>query len=143
LSQDYYIVFTDAETQTWYTRFLEPGYGHCYAVWWDGFNWIRMRPNLAQVVIEVLPVVESDAVAKVVLGNTAVHVQPGDPYNVRTPWMWVPATCTEACKALLGIRAPLVLTPRQLFDYLVNRKHERKERRRDQSRDSETAATAD
>jgi len=130
-TQEYYVVFTDAEVNQWFTRFLHPGYGHCYVVWWDGFNWIRMRPDLTHVAIEVLPLIDSGDVELVVLGNTAVHVEvPVNKQRVRTPLMLAPATCTEACKAVLGIRAPFVFTPRQLFNYLVTRKHERWWRKR-------------
>jgi len=123
---DWYVVFTPPERETWYTRFLEPGFGHCYMVRWDGFNWLRIRPDLSHCHIEILPVADSASVEDVVRGNVAVYVEvPAEQARIRIPWLITLATCTEACKAVLGIRTPLVITPYQLFNYLVARKHER------------------
>ena len=141
--EQWYVVFTDYERETWYTRFLKPGYGHCYLVRWDGYNWIRVRPDLSKVHIEVLPVIESDAVEQVVLGNTAVLVEvPSEDLRIRLPWMVTIASCVEGVKAILGIRAVHILTPYQLFRYLVARKHERWWRRRADRRTEGTATTS-
>jgi hypothetical protein len=123
-TQEYFVVFTPPEQRRWWTKWLEEGYGHCYVVWWDGFNWLRMCPELTRVVIEVLPWDKED-VGEVCRGNTAVHIElPVTDTRKGGPWLLMPATCVEVVKVMLGIRAWYVLTPRQLFSYLVARKHE-------------------
>ena len=124
-TQEYYVVFKEAERKAWYSWFLHEDYGHCYLVWWDGFNWLRMRPNLHSVVFEVLPYYMEEDVEQCVLGKTAVLIEvPHGMERVRYPYLFTVATCTEACKAVLGIRAPWIFTPLQLFNYLIALKHE-------------------
>lgn len=130
-TQEYYVIFTPPEQRRWWTKWLEEGYGHCYVVWWDGFNWLRMCPELTRVVIEVLPWDKESDADRVLIGNTAVHIElPVEDNRTRGPRLIMSATCVEVVKYMLGIRCWYVWTPRQLFNYLVRRKHERWWRRR-------------
>jgi len=40
-SDDYYIVFCEAERKRWYLRYLKPGFGHCFLIKPDKGKWIK------------------------------------------------------------------------------------------------------
>jgi hypothetical protein len=35
---DWFVVFEQGDMQYWWAKYLQPGFRHCYAVRWDGFN---------------------------------------------------------------------------------------------------------
>jgi len=53
-----------------------------------------------------------------IVGLCKVNFDHLDTDRIRLPWVFGPWTCVEQIKALVGIRAPWVLTPRQLWKHL-------------------------
>ena len=101
---------------------LEDGYQHV-EVWsqqTDGV-WIRVDPCIETIVTDVL--LESPAEAlrtdlKVSLLSVRRLLKKG---RVREPFFFGAFTCVELAKAFIGVRAPFVRTPYQLYKFL--RKH--------------------
>ena len=112
----WYICF-DEGAPHWWDRFLKLKWTHCYALKWDGYNWMKFDPTLSHFVIDILPdchesPVPSDAhtIVKVVCEASVIRY--------RTPWLLCPQTCVEAIKGILGIRRFWLFTPWQLYRYL-------------------------
>jgi hypothetical protein len=101
-------------------RLLKEGFRHCFVLLRKGPHWVSCDPLLNRMEIELhdLPgdfdfpgwlrgrgmiVVESAVAAK----------------NSRRPVAPFPFTCVEAAKRVLGIRAWWVVTPWQLYRYLM------------------------
>tara|TARA_R110000787_G_scaffold15257_5_gene47094 strand:- start:889 stop:1278 length:390 start_codon:yes stop_codon:yes gene_type:complete len=100
----------------WYSRFLKPGFRHCFvAVEWRGY-WIVLDPRPDLPGLHVTQGSEEslrafyEAHGFTVLGVTRRRAA------FRAPFM--AASCVSAVKWLIGARAPFVLTPRQLHRLL-------------------------
>lgn len=99
-------------------RFLKPGFRHCFVAIDDGHCWISIDGRDGVPVIEAVAPTGYDlaefyreqgyTVAETERGNTAA---------------WLPftnANCVGAIKVVLGLRAPSVLTPWQLYRRLTS-----------------------
>lgn len=117
---EWFLVFEHGTERHWWTRFLRDGFHHVYALRWDGFNWIRFDPGLGFTDVEILPHPTPDVAGIVSTDCCAILrvTKWRERARYRVPWVLTPWTCVEQCKALLGIRAPHVLTPYQLFRHL-------------------------
>jgi len=114
---DYYIVFKPSELNM---PFIDRGFSHCYAMKWDGYNWMMINPALGFTDIFILPSYDPDI--RVALADEPytdiIRVSAWRKINRwRTPWP-VAFTCVEQIKAVLGISAWWIITPKQLYKHL-------------------------
>tara|TARA_R110002110_G_scaffold114362_3_gene283668 strand:- start:2775 stop:3128 length:354 start_codon:yes stop_codon:yes gene_type:complete len=103
-----------------FARFLDPGFRHCFVCVLDPRSriWIRLDGRAG------LPELRADAAADFALagffrasGFRVVELDILRPQPPRTPLML--GTCVGAVKRVIGLNAPFVLTPRQLFRRLT------------------------
>lgn len=102
-------------------RLLAPGFRHCFVCVADANGtWIRLDGRAG------IPELRAEAAAGFDLagfyrdaGMTVVEIAECAPRAPRTPLML--ATCVGATKRVVGLRAPFVLTPRQLCRRLGGR----------------------
>jgi len=109
----------DASERSWLWRLLKPGFQHVEA--WrkfeNGDGWIRLEPCFEGIVTEVYP--HSPAESNWVSGchpvTTLVVRHEVPKGKLHTPFAFGPLTCVELVKAALGVYAPFVRTPWQLY----------------------------
>lgn len=108
------LVLFDGRTQIGYLRMLRRGYRHCFAVVQTADGWVLVNPLSNFTEVATLPKLRPDALlaAFAADGIEAVPAQRARPIRRAHPWM--PYSCVEAVKRVLGLRAPGVLTPWQL-----------------------------
>lgn len=100
----------------WADRWLKYGFHHVFVCMRDDEWWIRVDAKVGVPVVETLAPCDFDLVA----------FYRGEGYNVletrrRSQLPILPfayANCVGLAKAFLGIRAPFVVTPYQLFRYV-------------------------
>ena len=114
---EYYVVFCESDAGI---PFIKREFSHCYAVKWTISGWVALNPALGFSELFVLESVDPDI--RVALAGAKytdiIRVSAWRKTRTwRTPWP-VAFTCVEQIKALLGISAWWVLTPRQLHKYL-------------------------
>ncbi|MEO1940247.1 MAG: hypothetical protein ABGX60_00065 [Candidatus Thioglobus sp.] len=118
---DWFVVFEQGDMQYWWAKYLQPGFRHCYAVRWDGFNWIGYYPHLGHTDIDVLNFGKYDSILNVVANTDCSAILYlkvwRDSKRIRAPWPTV-STCVEQVKAILGVRKWFLFTAWQLFNYL-------------------------
>ena len=108
------VIFSDA-TDIWWLRFLRPGFRHCFAVVFDGRQWILLDPLSHRIDIvagdymDRLEIVEWYRRLGCNVVETRLNAAPN---AVPFP---EPLTCVSIVKRLIGIRRPFVWTPWQLF----------------------------
>jgi hypothetical protein len=109
------VVFVNHAACRW-LRVLRPGFRHCFVVVRDGSVWLACDPLKDRIELSVLPVPEPfdlpgfyAARGHRVLGGAT---RPDLP---RRGFAIAPLTCVSVAKRLLGVRAPCVLTPWQLY----------------------------
>ncbi len=113
------IVFSGATDLRW-LRVLKPGFRHCYAVLESAGGWLLVDPASHQTRIEYLGpmslrrMLEGLQTAETTVVCCRRRAAPMRLAPIR------PFTCVEAVKRLIGIHAPRVLTPWQLFGHLTN-----------------------
>ncbi len=118
LPDEVYVVFV-AETEIWWLRLLKQGFRHCFIVMRRDDQWVIFDPLAHQLLIDIVadepgidPVIWYTGLGhKVVpctLTSAAAKVAPVGPF-----------TCVEAVKRVLGIHCRKMLTPWQLYRYLV------------------------
>lgn len=112
---DVWLAYYDRPHRHWMWRFLQQGFKHVEVWTLDRGAWARIDPCLefmlagvyTQPPWEVLPYAKFQHVQRLVpIGK------------VREIFMVGPVTCVELAKAMLGLRAPFVRTPFQLYNYI-------------------------
>jgi hypothetical protein len=125
---DWYIVFEHGDMPWWWAKFLQSGFRHCWALRWDGYNWIAINPKLGHTDIEVLPYYNHKDIENIRIDtecSVIIHAKVWrESKRIRASWPTV-VTCVEQIKALLGIRRWFLFTPYQLFNHLIGGKHGR------------------
>ncbi|CAO3417695.1 hypothetical protein [Azospirillum doebereinerae] len=113
-----WVVFR-GDAPLWWLRALRPGFRHCLALLNDGRHWVVVDPlaPFTDVAVLDLPATHDVPGWYRDLGLTVVAA-PVRRGLIR-PAPWGPFTCVEAVKRLLGLHAPLVLTPWQLHRHLT------------------------
>ena len=121
----YYLVcFKNCGEPRWWNHFLHPQALHVFALKWTGRYWVMVHPRISYLEVQVLYDYErEDEVMQIVenmdvIGMCRVDFDHLDTDRIRLPWVFGPWTCVEQIKALVGVRAPWVLTPRQLWKHL-------------------------
>lgn len=115
------VVFSGRTDLAW-LRLLKRGFRHCFVLVDFGDRWIMLNPMSHYTAIDILPAMAADALADHCqrLGLAVVPARTRQPLPRPAPWRLY--TCVEGVIRILGIRAPWVLTPWQLYRYLLNRK---------------------
>lgn len=110
-----YVAFGGRRTR-WWMHFLKPGFCHCALVLGDGREWVLIDPL---VHFTDLIVLKNGSVRRTLArqGYRMVRTTPTIPrvHGVHLR----PLTCVETVKRFLGINAPFVWTPYQLFRFLT------------------------
>ncbi len=117
-----WVVFSD-NSDLPLLRFLKKGFRHCYVVLSDGQKWFSIDPMAHRTEImfhQFTPALNLPLWLKS-QGYSVVHVGIETPDNKPAPLMI--STCVETVKRLLGIHNRLIITPWQLYCYLLKNKH--------------------
>jgi hypothetical protein len=114
------VVFVD-HTECYWLRALKPGFRHCFVILQHGSAWLICDSLKSHMELTLVHPPEefdlgqcyADQGHRVLLGQTS-------PPGRRTGVPLAPLTCVTIAKRLLGVHAPGVWTPWQLFLHLVN-----------------------
>ena len=113
------VVFADHTSCAW-LRSLRPGFRHCFIVLRAGSVWLTCDPLKDRIDLDVLELPAQFDLAAFD-GAQGHHVLHGRrlPPQPRRPFAPAPLTCVTVVKRLLGIRAPWVWAPWQLYVHLT------------------------
>jgi hypothetical protein len=115
------VAFADADRPRW-LRGLAKGFRHCFALVRTSGRWVLIDPMSHWTDVALLAEAADGASAADLVrtlearGIKAIACAVAEPERRASPL--APYTCVEAVKRVLGIRAPFVWTPRQLFRFL-------------------------
>jgi hypothetical protein len=116
------VVFGDATTLRW-LRLLRPGFRHCFLAVNDGRHWITYDPlcHSTEIAVQPVPAAFDLAAWYRAQGHVVVEtrIRRGNGGDGRGTMPWRPFTCVEAVKRALGLDAPDVWTPWQLYRHLL------------------------
>lgn len=125
MSEAWIIVFPGpraVEHAPWWARLLAPGYRHVLACRPAGEGrTLLVEQRGTHLAVEVLPMPAGAFVRGLLDAAQGWALLAEAAPGPARPRLRGPLTCVEACKALLGLRAPFVLTPRQLARFLRRR----------------------
>jgi hypothetical protein len=107
--------FSDAAAFAWQRALLAPGFRHCFVALNDGAAWLLHDPLVPRTELVLLPVGPDFDLAAHWRAHGLHALTVRVPRPVRRFWWPAPFTCVESVKRVIGLRAPFVLTPRQLF----------------------------
>jgi hypothetical protein len=116
---DVLVVFEERTPQGW-TRWLRPGFRHCYAIVDLGAGLLLVDPLKGRLHLELLPDLGLLEFGRW-LACRGRRVLAGHRWRNPPAAPLGPATCVEIVKRLLGVRAPWIVTPWQLFGLLACR----------------------
>jgi hypothetical protein len=99
-------------------RLLAPSFRHCFVLLNDGGHWITVDPLSHRTVVTVQPIDPAADLPALYRrhGYLVVSAPLATPTRAAP---WAPLTCVETVKRVLGLRAPMVWTPLQLYRRLV------------------------
>lgn len=115
------VAFTGRATLAW-LRMLKPGFRHCFVLLRTKGQWLYLDPMVHYTfasVVGAYPLLDLMRVFRR-QGCRLCLVRPRMPPP--RPLAWRPYTCVEEVKRVLGLRAPWVLTPWQLYRRLDRRR---------------------
>jgi len=112
------VVFVDHAECRW-LRVLRAGFRHCFVVIRDGSVWLACDPLKDRIELSVLPIPQGFDLPGFYAGR-GLRVLGGAtrPDLPRRGIAIAPLTCVTVAKRLLGVRAPCVVTPWQLYRHL-------------------------
>jgi hypothetical protein len=99
-------------------RVLKPGFRHCFAVLDDGRHWLVLDPLAPRTDLRALDRAEVPDLPEHLRRRGLTVIEARLRHPVR-PAPWRPFTCVEAVKRLIGLDAPFVFTPWQLYRRLA------------------------
>ena len=121
---EWWLVFTSTDYGHWWNRYLDPGFLHVSALRISRDRWIHVEPAMDYCRVETLdaPIYASPRDlahpgARILRVRSFIQEE-----RLRHPWIVGPVTCVETIKALLGVRAFFLWTPKQLHDYVLARR---------------------
>lgn len=114
------LVFSGRTGVPW-LRWLRPGFRHCFVALDDGAAWLTVDPLLHRLEVRASGLPSAFDLAREYrkLDLAVLEIVPAAVPLRRAPLGLF--TCVETAKRLLGIRAPWVLTPWQLYRFLRRR----------------------
>lgn len=112
-----YIAFS-GKADVWWLRFLKSGFRHCFALVQDAGRWIVVDPMLHKTDINVAACESTFDLPQWLRARGYRVIRA--PIFMSPPRALMPApfTCVEAVKRIIGLRAPWVFTPWQLYRHL-------------------------
>lgn len=120
------VVFSD-QTALWWLHFLKRGFRHCFVAVPVAGYWVVCDPLSHRTDLSLIDRTGTVDLARWYRqqGLTVIETPLLDPPKKPAPWR--PMTCVEAVKRVLGLRAPAVFTPWQLYRFLAadDRREER------------------
>ncbi len=124
-AQRAWVVFSGQCELAW-LRILKPGFRHCYVLLHDGDHWISFDPlsNYTDIHVHHYP---SSFHLPSWMRSQGYTVVKAPLHRLQKQAPWMPFTCVEAVKRVIGVHERAVLTPWQLYKYLMkpqNRKGE-------------------
>ena len=114
-----WIIFTN-KTDIGWLKILRPGFRHCYALLHDGNQWITYDPIAAYTDIQTYPNIKgTDDLPRWYQsqGNYVVPVKVKREENKPAPIALY--NCVEAIKRLIGLHHTTIITPYQLYKFLM------------------------
>lgn len=119
------VVMFSGRTDLWWLRMLKPGFRHCFVALGGENCWVLLDPlaHYTEIAALALPAEFDLAGWYRAEGLIAVEARPRQPPAIAAPWR--PYSCVEAVKRVLGLRAPGVVTPWQLYQMLVAEENNR------------------
>ncbi len=120
---EWYLIFSEAKYDHWIWRFVDKDIGHVYAVKsLNDYQWLVVQPRVNMTDMHILlksqyPVIRAIADKDDKIIKAKVNVKP----KVRGLLNWF--TCVEQVKALIGVRSFWTITPKQLYNGLLENKY--------------------
>ncbi|WP_185961496.1 hypothetical protein [Telmatospirillum sp. J64-1] len=112
------LVVFSGETGLVWLRWLRPGFRHCFLLLEDESGWLAYEPLVHRTEILRLDIPPAFDLRRWYEERGHVVVETRlFPADSRRPRLGI-YSCVEAVKRVLGIQAPLVLTPWQLYRHL-------------------------
>lgn len=113
-----YVAFGGNVTH-WWTRFLKKGFYHCLLILGNGYDWYIIDPvmHFTDFIIVKTNCIEEIFHQK---GYKTIKTEAVIPTHVK--FFLRPYTCVETVKHFLGIQAPFIWTPYQLFCFLSQKR---------------------
>lgn len=113
-----WVVFC-GQAELWWLRLLRPGFRHCFVALHDGRHWVVVDPLAPFTDVAVLDLPPAYDLPGWFRGLGLTVVRARLRRGLVRPAPWGPFTCVEAVKRVLGLHAPFVLTPWQLYRRLT------------------------
>lgn len=121
----WYLCFSDAERNYWWTRFLKDGFHHVKIIRKDcaGYFWMVIDPATSHIQVEMIPCVidgqELSVMDAAGIKCTIVEYRPKIDLNSINFTLSL-NTCVDTAKRLVGIQSMFIVTPYQLYKRLTH-----------------------
>ncbi|MGN0929529.1 MAG: hypothetical protein ACI4N3_02720 [Alphaproteobacteria bacterium] len=112
-----WVVFSPVTT-LWYLKFLHVGFKHCFLILEDNGYFFIVDPLSSKIELMSFHIL-GDRLIKELENYDMKVVKTSINENVSPSWKFGIFTCVEVVKRILGISSVRVITPYQLYKYLL------------------------
>lgn len=117
MNRKYYVIFHKRQKISWWNFYLDEEICHCFLITSSADGAIEINPSRGGIRIRTYKE-SSEKIALSYLQNGAKVVE-WYLEDIETPRIKILRTCTGIAKDFLGINNPMILTSKQLYNYLV------------------------
>ena len=119
VTQDFWIIFKQGNG-AWFQRFLRQGFGHCFVLTHDSYNWIVLDPHRLKLVFTIPPYQLTENVPRMMVyeGFRVVKITTFDRATYKTGGHSPFSNCVSFVKYCLGIKL-FCFTPYGLYKSLL------------------------
>lgn len=117
-----WVVFSGQTDVPW-LRVLRPGFRHCFVLLHDGSDWLSVDPMLHYTDVQIHRAPPGFDLPRWLESRGQIVVSATIHRGLLRPAPWSLFSCVEAVKRVLGLRAPLVFTPWQLYRHLTEKEN--------------------
>lgn len=118
----YFVVFEQGNIDSFWSRWLKPGFRHVYAVRDAGDKWVVLQPRLAFLDVFIMCKHEYPHI-RTITGDKPKIIEVSHAIKEAKLMGFGLLSCVEVVKSALGIKHRSTITPYQLYKGLMSGKY--------------------
>lgn len=115
------VAFSGRTSLPW-LRILKKGFRHCFVALDFGDRWVVIDALSHRTAVTMYEGLTADQMVAAFCADGLAVAETRTERPPTRPVPWRPHSCVQTVVCILGLRAPAVFTPWQLYRHLVNRK---------------------
>lgn len=121
-----FVVFTGSDEPKWFQRLVHKDFRHCFVIYWDGSLWYKIERTYGFLDVRVISLLDNFFVGRYnikryydAIGHTTVEIDLSNRNDKQIIQYFGINNCVQTVKDWIGINKWSIVTPYQLYKYLL------------------------